>query len=354
MPVFNRRSRALNLSINDPLNREYRDESLRSLPGYSFFHSSPWAAVLRQSYGYKPVYFIMGKQSAPKALVPCMDISSALTDKRGVALPFTDYCEPIVSDATQFQDLFREMTAFGKERNWRYLELRGGESFLQNEESSEYYYGHILDLTGGPDQLLGGLRDSTRRNIKKAEKLDIDITVSTTHQALLDFYRLNTLTRRDHGLPPQPCKFFNSVYENIIARNLGFIVTATFEKCVIAANVYFHTGDKVIYKYGASDKSYQNLRANNLVMWKSIKWSCDKGFKSFCFGRTEPENEGLRQFKTGWGAREYLIKYYKYDLQKGAFVKKSRNVNSSFKKIMGKLPLPVLKTMGNVLYRHMG
>ncbi len=354
MPTFNYGPRVLNLSLNDPLDRKYRDESLRSLPGYSFFHTSSWAAVLEKSYGYKPVYFTLGNQSAPNALVPCMDINSYLTSRRGVALPFTDYCEPVLSDQSQFHDLFREMTSFGRERNWRFLELRGGETFLQNEEPSEHYYGHILDLSPGPKQLLAGMRDSTRRNIKKAEKLNIKIDITNSRQALMDFCRLNTLTRRDHGLPPQPRKFFDYVYEDIIARNLGFIALANYEKSVIAANVYFHTENKVIYKYGASDKSYQNLRANNLVMWNSIKWSCEKGFKSFCFGRTEPENEGLRQFKTGWGAREYIIKYYKYDFQKCAFIKRSLNINSSFKKIMVKLPVPVLKTMGSALYRHMG
>lgn len=352
MLMFNHGSRGS--GINDPLNIKYTDESLRSLPGYSFFHTPPWAAVLEKSYGYKPVYFTLGNKSNPDALVPCMDINSSITNRRGVALPFTDYCEPVLSDPAQFQEIFREMAAFGRERKWRYLELRGGETFLRDEEPSEYYYGHILDLTPNPKQLLAGMRDSTRRNIKKAEKSNLEINISTSHEALMDFCRLNTLTRRDHGLPPQPRKFFDNIYENIIAKNLGFIVSANYEKCVISANVYFHTDDKVIYKYGASDKSYQNLRANNLVMWSSIKWSCEKGFKSFCFGRTEPENEGLRQFKNGWGSQEYIIKYYKYDFQKCVFIKKSRNINSSFKKLMVRLPIPVLKTMGNALYRHMG
>jgi len=40
----------------------------------------------------------------------------------------------------------------------------------------------------------------------------------------------------------------------------------------IASAVYFHFGDKAIYKYGASDRKYQHLRANNLVMWEAIRW----------------------------------------------------------------------------------
>jgi lipid II:glycine glycyltransferase (peptidoglycan interpeptide bridge formation enzyme) len=344
----------VNIISHDPLECENWDELLRELAGNSFFHTSAWAAVLKKSYGYRPVYLAMWEQSAIKAVLPCMDISSILTGNRGVSLPFTDYCEPIAANAAQFQELFQAMIALGKKRNWKYLEFRGGEAFLQNREPSECYYGHILDLTTGLKKLSAGLRDSTRRNIKKAEKLNIETTISATPQSMAEFCRLNALTRREHGLPPQPRKFFDCVFEHIISRNRGFIVLASLDKSIIAANVYFHAGDKVIYKYGASDKAYQNLRANNLVMWEAVKWSCDNGFKSLCFGRTEPENEGLRQFKAGWGAREYLIKYYKYDMQQETFVKKAGDINPAFKKIFGKLPVPVLKMTGNLLYRHMG
>ncbi len=169
------------------------------------------------------------------------------------------------------------------------------------------------------------------------------------------FCRLNMMTRKDHGLPPQPRHFFQHVQERIISKDtLGFIVLGFYRGAAIAANVYFHFGDQVIYKYGASDKTYQHLRANNLVMWEAIKWACDKGYKAFSFGRTEPENQGLRQFKAGWGAQETLIKYYRYDLQKEAFVKAREIVNPYYKTLFSKLPIPALNMLGRILYRHMG
>jgi hypothetical protein len=342
------------LFMIDPLHVAQWDESLRSLPDYSFFHTASWATVLRESYDYQPVYFTIREQAALKALLPCMAVNSALTGKRGISLPFTDYCEPIAPNAAHFGEMFHAATAFGKKQHWKYLEFRGGEAFFRTEEPSASYYGHILDLTAGSREIFSNLRDSTRRNIKKAEKENIRVAISTSPDAMKEFCRLNAITRRGHGLPPQPRHFFQCVYDHILAKNLGFIVLASSEGAAIAANVYFHTGDTVIYKYGASDRAYQHLRVNHLIMWEAVKWGGDQGYKRLCFGRTEPENEGLRQFKTGWGARESLINYYRYDLQKDAFVKESRSVNPLFKKIFGKLPVPVLKTLGNILYRHVG
>jgi CelD/BcsL family acetyltransferase involved in cellulose biosynthesis len=344
---------ALNISIVDPAALPSWDESLRSLPGSSFFHGSSWAAVLRKSYGYKPVYFTLQEGGSMKALLPCMDIASALTGKRGVSLPFTDYCEPIAPDAAHFQEMFHAALAFGRKQNWKYLEIRGGKAFLQKEEPSERHHGHTLDLTAGSQKILSDLRDSTRRNIKKAQKENINLTISTSPDAMKAFYRLNAITRRDHGLPPQPWFFFKNLYDHILSKDMGFVALASLMDQAIAANVYLHSGEEVIYKYGASDRAHQNLRANNLVMWEAIKWSCDQGYKRLCFGRTEPENEGLMQFKSGWGAREHLIQYYRYDLQKSAFVTEHRRVTPLYKKIFGKLPVPILKIMGNILYRHM-
>ena len=283
-----------------------------------------------------------------------MDIQSAVTGKRAVSLPFTDYCEPIAANAVQFQELFHAATAYGKKRNWKRLEIRGGANYFQNEKPSESYYGHVLDLTAGSSKIFAGLRDSTRRNIKKAEKQNIDLTISHSAECMKDFCRLNAMTRKEHGLPPQPRHFFQHIYDEIMSKKLGFIVVASYNRHAVAANVYLHAGDRVLYKYGASDKAWQHLRVNNLVMWEAIKWSCDNGYRTMCFGRTEQENNGLRQFKTGWGAREYVIFYYTYDLEKGTFIHEPHTINPLYKKIFGKLPIPILQAMGNLAYRHMG
>ena len=326
---------------------------LTSTRGCSVFHTVNWAAVLRESYNYQPLY-LCAENNHSYSLMTLMEIDSMITGRRGVCLPFTDSCEPIAENAQQFQNLFDRAVVMGRNRRWKYLEIRGGEEYLSAEKPSQIFFGHTLDLTCGQRQLFSNLRDSTRRNIKKAQNAKVHVSISTSLQSLKDFYRLNLMTRREHGLPPQPYVFFQHLYDQLIARDMGFVITASINGQTIAASVYLNYGKDVIYKYGASEKVWQNLRANNLVMWEAIQWSCEKGFKNFSFGRTEKENEGLRQFKQGWGAREYMIKYYKYDFRENAFVHESFSVNRLYRKIFKTLPVPVLNMMGNILYRHVG
>jgi CelD/BcsL family acetyltransferase involved in cellulose biosynthesis len=327
------------------------NEILRRTPGSSFFQTSTWAEVLRESYRYEPLYLTIGNQAALEALLPVMEVDSPLTGKRGVSLPFSDYCDPIASGNAQFQELFAAAIALGKKRRWRYLELRGADTFLCEAEPSEWHYAHTIDLskTG-----MHAFSDATRRNIRKAEKQNLDVILSTSPDALEVFCRLNALTRRTHGLPPQPRHFFQSVYNRILAQNTGFIVAAYVRGIAVAANVYFTFGDQILYKYGASDRAFQNLRANNLVMWKAIQWGRDQGYRTLCMGRTEPDNDGLRKFKTGWGAQERVLRYYRYDLRRDAFIQTPHVVKPWQKRIFGSLPLPFLNLLGRILYRHMG
>jgi lipid II:glycine glycyltransferase (peptidoglycan interpeptide bridge formation enzyme) len=155
-------------------------------------------------------------------------------------------------------------------------------------------------------------------------------------------------------LPPQPWHFFEKLHEQILARGMGTVALAFFQGNAVAANVYLHANGEAIYKYGASDKAWQSLRAANLVMWEAVKRYAGQGVRSLCFGRTEPENEGLRQFKTGWGTDESIINYYRYDLAVGAFVPGPKAVSARANHIFSRMPIPALKAIGGLLYRHMG
>jgi lipid II:glycine glycyltransferase (peptidoglycan interpeptide bridge formation enzyme) len=294
------------------------------------------------------------EQKNLSAVMPIMEVSSFLTGKRGVSLPFTDYCEPITSKPEQFQALFNFAIDYGKRHGWKYFEIRGGETFLEKKEHSTLYLGHTLDLAEGQNKIFSLFRESTKRNIKKAEKEDVKIEIAHSLDATNEYYRLNSLTRRVHGLPPQPYRFFKNIFNEIISKKAGFISLATFNNKAIAGNVFFLFGEKVIYKYGASDRNYHHLRANNLVMWEAIKWCCKNGYKKFCFGKTEPHNDGLKQFKSGWGTKEHIIKYYKYDLRKDSFIIDNPKIYYSLHKFFNKLPIPVLNAVGTLLYKHVG
>jgi lipid II:glycine glycyltransferase (peptidoglycan interpeptide bridge formation enzyme) len=243
---------------------------------------------------------------------------------------------------------------YGEKAGWQSIEMRGGEKLPQRWPRYAGYYGHSLDLHSSEESLLSNIKDSTRRNIRKAQREEVTVSMSNVPEATEEFYRLNCITRKAHGLPPQPAHFFKKIQEHILSKDHGIIALARHKGRAIAAAVYFQFGKRIMYKYGASDRHYLQKRPNDLVMWEAIKWSRSQGYDSLCFGRTEPENEGLRAFKNGWGTEEKIIPYAFYDVMQKRFMAGSTTGRTVSAAIMRRMPIPFLKFIGEALYRHMG
>jgi len=344
----------MDIQIINPIEYKGWDDLLISCPGYTFFHSSTWAKVLHEAYHYIPTYITVFDKDRLQALIPVMEVKSFLTGKRGVSIPFTDYSDAIIHNGISFKNLFHHLTQYGENHGWKSFELRGEHHLPMVSQIFSSYSRHILDLSKKTDETFLSFRSNTRRNIKKAIKNGVKVEICHTFDSVKEFYRLNCLTRKRHGLPPQPFYFFKKVYEHIISQKFGFVVLASYEKVFIAGAVYFHFGENAFFKYGASDKNFHHLRPNNLVMWEAIKLCCQNGYKSFCFGRTEPENQGLIQLKSGWGTTEQQINYYRYDFRKEGFVNSQSKVTGFYNKIFRKMPSPLLRTIGSIFYKHVG
>ena len=339
------------LQVINPLQFPNWDELVDMHQACSFFHTSAWARVVSESYAYKPLYFVQMQDDQITSLIPVMEVKSAFTGCRGVSLPFTDRCTVVAPDRSIFKEIMAKIIEFGKKAHWKYIEFRGGKKYFQGITPSSSYKTHTLELRQDEKELLSSFRSSTKRNIKKATREHVDVDICTSLQSVHEYYKLHCQTRKRHDLPPQPFEFFKKVYDHIISHEKGFVVLASHRKKYVAGAIFFHFGEEAIFKFGAFDRNYGHLRPNNLVMWKAIQFYARTGFNTFNFGRTEPTNTGLLQFKEGWGTNVDVMNYYTYDLKKADFVTNNRKKPYGLFK---HLPLPVLKLAGSVLYRHFG
>jgi len=344
----------MTLEVFNPLEFSGWDDLLAGRPEATVFHTASWVRVLHDAYGYRPCCLAAIEQHGFSALLACMEVRSMLTGTRGVSLPFTDSCEPILSKAMDFHELIEAVADYGRKAAWRSLELRIGGTLPADIPASAHYYHHTLDLTKGETEVFKGLRESTRRNIRNSQKQAVQVTLETSEKALPGFYELNCMTRQRHGLPPQPYSFFEKLGTHLLTKGRGLVVSAFHDEELIAGAVFLHFRDRAVYKYGASKIEHQHLRANNLVMWEAIRWYARHGFKDLSLGRTEPENAGLLQFKRGWGATEESLSYARYDFRHSVYVKGAPKVTGLHNRLFAAMPIPLLRLAGKLLYRHVG
>jgi hypothetical protein len=344
---------SLEMRICDPVRNPGWDHLIALHRDAGCFHTSAWAKVLHQTYKHHPFYLRFSRGRRLAALVPLMEVRSPFTGRRGVCLPFSDTCEPLIFDPDAV-DLVRDrVVRFAQECRWRHLEIRGGKFFQVGSSSVATFYGHTLDLRRHVDELYERFDSPVRRAIRKAERSNVSALVVRNRQAIGDFYRLHVQTRRRHGLPPQPTSFFLNIHEHIIKPGLGFIVLARRESRPVAAAIFFRFGKNALYKYGASDKRFQEFRANNLVMWQGIQFLVRAGVEKLHFGRTEFENDGLRRFKLSWDTQEETIDYFRVDPSGRQCLTPARHNSVFHKKIFGSLPLVFNRLAGSIIYPHL-
>jgi len=340
------------IEIVDPRTDGRWDEAIKSRGNASVFHTSAWAKVLCDTWSYTPYYFLATEDSYLKALFPVVEVDSWLTGCRGISLPFTDECNGIAEDPDDFQSVLDEIIQCGKKAGWEYLELRGGRSLPADATASLCYYGHTIDLRGGEDALFARCKGNVRTAVRSALNQGVGIEVSDSLDALRVYYALHSETRREHGLPPQPFGFFRSIQEHLFARNMGFVVLASLHGQIVAGAVFLRWGKRAVYKYAAAAKKAQALRGSNIVLWEAMRWLAREGCEELSMGKTSIEHEGLRRFKLGWGAEEYAIPYYKYDLRKDSYVRDRDQIQGWYNRIFRMMPAPLLRATGSALYRH--
>lgn len=317
------------------------------------FHHPAWLALLAKAYGYTPMAQVLVENEEIIGGLPLAEIRSSLTGSRAVALPFCDFCPPLVSSSEALGEIIRSLSELRESRRWKYVELRDAVVHHDLHPSAEYR-AHILTLDSDPDTVFKSFKKTqTQQSIFRATREGVRVERRTDERALRDFIRLNAVTRRRHGVPPQPDSFLRLLREMVLEPGHGFINLAIYNGSVIGSAVFLHFGRTVVYKYGASTEESLNLRPNHAVMWEAIRWAIEQGYRQFHFGRSDISNEGLIRYKRGWGTEESALSYVRL----GELERRGRSegkMSAMIHAAVGRTPIPILKAVGRMLYRHVG
>lgn len=329
------------------------DNRMAAWPEATVFHSSGWAHTLADGFECRPFYLALRGPRRWLAVLPMMESMSWYRGNRAVALPFTDHCGALTSGPDHLEKLVNFALETARLRHWRSIEFRGPVHDAIQTCPADEYIGHQIDLQVSAEIQWQMLRPEVRRAIHKAQASSFEVESSSDTHALHDLYWLQTLTRRRHGLPPQPWKFFVALKRHLLDQDLGVIIMIRRNEQPVAAALFLRFGAHAVFKYGASDERALSDRPNDLAMWEGINWCRQHGVRVLSLGKTRKDHEGLRRFKSGWGGIETTIPYYRYNTMRGSFETGRDWVTGWHNRIFRGLPVPVLQWAGNLLYRQM-
>jgi len=321
-------------------------------PASTAFHHPAWAGLLAECYRYRAFALVVrGEAGEIVAGLPVVDVTNRVTGDRWVSLPYTDACAPL-SAADGVAPLGAALAEECGRRGLGVLEVRAGVAG-SGASAVDAGWNHVIALSPDVDEVERRFASSVRRDIAKARKAEVTVRRAERRNDLSrTFYALHTRTRRRKGVPVQPRRYFELLWDRIVEPGLGLCLLAHGDGEPLAGVVLLGWNGTLLYKYAASDERQLAHRPNHLLLGEAIRWACANGYASLDLGRTEPGNQGLRRFKTSWGAGERPLVYSVFGAEGTRGVDGGGRAASILAPVIRRSPAAVCRLAGELLYRY--
>src|SRR5262245_13853039 len=109
----------------NPLNDPRWPAFLETHADASMFHTPQWLNALSRTYGYVSVVYTTSPPGQELTNgIPFCRITSYLTGRRLVSLPFSDHCQPLVNSPAELVELLSAVKEDTRKDGCRFLEIR--------------------------------------------------------------------------------------------------------------------------------------------------------------------------------------------------------------------------------------
>ena len=200
------------------------------------------------------------------------------------------------------------MVAQLHELGWRHQGVEGGFAAGQPQFVFQIPLRAADGTPRSEDDVLKGMNQLWRRNIKKAAKEGVEVTRGGRDD-LAAFHELYVHTaERDH-FTPRPLRYFETMYDALSADapERFTLWLARHDGDLVASTIAIRVGEHAWYSYGASSTEKREVRGSNAIQWAMIRDAIAAGAAVYDLrGITETldaddPHVGLIQFKVGTG-----------------------------------------------------
>lgn len=174
-----------------------------------------------------------------------------------------------------------------------------------------------LDISPSEEELLRGMRKSTRYLIKQAQQNpDIEIIKSTNVADMELFYRLHTPVAKLQNFVPFSLEYLKKEFSAFLKDNNIVLYFAKYKGEYIATSFEIFWSGIGFYHHAALLPQFHKIPVSVLLQWEAIKEAKSRGCKTYDFwGYADPTKDpkhpyaGPTLFKMGFGG--YVDEYVK-------------------------------------------
>jgi lipid II:glycine glycyltransferase (peptidoglycan interpeptide bridge formation enzyme) len=168
-----------------------------------------------------------------------------------------------------------------------------------------------LDISSSEEDILKGMRKTTRYLVRQAEKNeDVEIVKGIDDDALKNFQEVYLETAGRQSFTPFSFNYLKKEVEAFKGDNQIMIFLGKYKGEVISSAIIVYHSGIGFYHQGATSLKYPKIPVSYLLQWEAIKEAKSRGCRLYNFWGVIPEGTknhpwaGLSLFKKGFGGKE--------------------------------------------------
>jgi peptidoglycan pentaglycine glycine transferase (the first glycine) len=140
----------------------------------------------------------------------------------------------------------------------------------------------LLDLSQEEATILAGMRSSTRRNVRLAQRRGMTVREGGAADLAI-FYSLLAATAQRRGFSPPPASFFDTAWTTMAPVGMLRMAVAKFDGEPVSAFLWVALGDTMNCWRGGWSGAHRYRRPNEALDWSGIRWAAGHGLRWYDF-----------------------------------------------------------------------
>jgi len=168
-----------------------------------------------------------------------------------------------------------------------------------------------LNISSSEEDILKGMRKTTRYLIRQAEKNpEVEIISGTSDELLNDFQKVYLETAERQSFTPFSFNYLKKEVDSFKENDQILIFLGKYNGEVISSSIIVYYSGIGFYHQGATLLKYPKIPVSYLLQWEAIKEAKKRGCRLYNFWGVIPEGvknhpwAGLSLFKKGFGGKE--------------------------------------------------
>ncbi len=327
------------------------DDFVRAHAAGSFFHLSAWRGVIRETFGHKSHPLSVERDGKLAAILPLVEIKSALFGHSLVSNAFCVGGGPLAVDDAARLEVLDAAHRLGQKLGVDYVELRdtpdAADGWLARTDLYANFKGPIAVKE---EDNLTQIPRKQRAVVRKALKTEFEVTIDRHTE---NFFPVYATTMRDHGTPALPRRYFDQLLTTFGPE--CEILTVHHKGRPISSVLNYYFGDAVLPYYTGSHNDARALGANDMMYWSVMRRAVELGYGAFDFGRSKV-GTGPYAFKHNWGFEPRPMTT-QFALVKATQTPNLNPTNPRYELMIStwrKLPVPVANIISPFISRSLG